>query len=121
MKKQALLDCIITAKTHQHKLTWARTSVELLIEDAAKPGLQGGMLDKFVVGQRQQLQQLLKFVHEERAARKSGINRRPKGKGTGEYTTSFEKAQAEWSSASWISTRGKVGAQGDSKAQNWLG
>jgi hypothetical protein len=43
MKKQALLDCIITAKSHQHKLAWARSSVELMIEDVAKPGLQGGL------------------------------------------------------------------------------
>lgn len=121
MKKQALLDCLIAAKEHQHKLAWARTSVEILIEDVAKPSAQGGFADKFVGGQKQQLQELLKFVNAERAARRSGVNRRPGGKGTGDYQTSFERARAEWSAASWVSARGKVGTQGDAKAQNWLG
>jgi hypothetical protein len=120
MRKQALLDCLVAAKEHQHKLAWARTSVELLIEAVAKPSAQGGYADKFVPGQRQQLTELLRFVNAERAARKSGVNRRPGGKGTGEYQTSFEKARAEWSGASWVSARGKVGT-GDNKSQNWLG
>lgn len=121
MKKQALLDCLIAAKIHQHKLPWARTSIELLIEEVAKPAMQGGLIDKFVGSQRQHLQELLKFVHAERAARKSGVNRRQSGKGTGDYMTSFERARAEWGAASWVSARGKVGNQGDAKANNWLG
>ncbi|KAF6263130.1 hypothetical protein COO60DRAFT_1293116 [Scenedesmus sp. NREL 46B-D3] len=121
MRKQALLDCLIAAKDHQHKLAWARTSVELLIEAVAKPAAQGGFADKFVAGQRQQLADLLRFVNAERAARKSGVNRRPGGKGTGEYQTSFERARAEWSGASWVSARGKVGSAGDAKTQSWLG
>jgi hypothetical protein len=121
MRKQALLDCLVTAKEHQHKLAWARTSVELLIEAVAKPSAQGGFADKFVTGQRQQLTDLLRFVNAERAARKSGVNRRPGGKGTGDYQTSFERARAEWSGASWVSARGKVGGTGDAKSQNWLG
>jgi hypothetical protein len=121
MRKQALVDCLIAAKEHQHKLTWARTSVELLIEAVAKPSAQGGFADKFVAGQRQQLTELLRFVNAERAARKSGVNRRPGGKGTGDYQTSFEKARAEWSGAGWVSARGKVGSAGDAKSQNWLG
>lgn len=121
MKKQALLSCIETAKAHQHKFAWARTSIEMLIEEVAKPTVQGGLAGKFVGGQKQQLQELLKFVNSERAARRSGVNRRPGGKGTGEYQTSFEKARAEWGSASWVSARGKVGNQGDAKQQNWLG
>ncbi|WIA08282.1 hypothetical protein OEZ85_007725 [Tetradesmus obliquus] len=121
MRKQALLDCLVAAKEHQHKLAWARTSVELLIETVAKPGAQGGFADKFVPSQRQQLADLLRFVHAERAARKSGVNRRPGGKGTGEYQTSFEKARAEWSGASWVSARGKVGSAGDAKSSAWLG
>jgi hypothetical protein len=120
MRKQALLDCLVTAKEHQHKLAWARTSVEVLIEAVAKPSAQGGFADKFVKAQRQQLTELLRFVNAERAARKSGVNRRPGGKGTGEYQTSFEKARAEWSGASWVSARGKVGT-GDAKSNNWLG
>uniref|UniRef100_A0A383VTR0 Uncharacterized protein n=1 Tax=Tetradesmus obliquus TaxID=3088 RepID=A0A383VTR0_TETOB len=121
MRKQALLDCLVAAKEHQHKLAWARTSVELLIETVAKPSVQGGFADKFVPAQRQQLADLLRFVHAERAARKSGVNRRPGGKGTGEYQTSFEKARAEWSGASWVSARGKVGSAGDAKSSAWLG
>lgn len=121
MKKQAWLSCIETAKTHQHKLAWARTSVEILIEEVAKPAAQGGLAGKFVGGQKQQLQDLLKFVNAERAARRSGVNRRPGGKGTGEYQTSFEKARAEWGSADWVSARGKVGGQGDHRQQSWLG
>lgn len=121
MRKQAWLSCIETAKTHQHKLAWARTGVEIFIEDVAKPAAQGGFAGKFVGGQKQQLQELLKFVNAERAARRSGVNRRPGGKGTGEYQTSFEKARAEWGSASWVSSRGKVGSQGDAKQQSWLG
>jgi hypothetical protein len=121
MRKQALIDCLTAAKEHQHKLAWARTSVELLIESVAKPTAQGGFADKFVAGQRQQLTDLLCFVNAERAARKSGVNRRPGGKGTGDYQTSFERARAEWSGASWVSARGKVGGAGDAKAQNWLG
>jgi hypothetical protein len=121
MRKQALLSCVDTAKTHQHKLAWARTSVELLIEDVAKPAAQGGLVGKFVGGQKQQLQELLKFVNAERAARRSGVNRRPGGKGTGEYQTLFEKTQAEWGSKDWVSARGKVGSGGDAKQQSWLG
>lgn len=121
MKKQAWLSCVETAKTHQHKLAWARTSVEILIEEVAKPAAQGGLAGKFVGGQKQQLQELIKFVNAERAARRSGVNRRPGGKGTGEYQTSFEKARAEWGSADWVSARGKVGGQGDSRQQSWLG
>jgi len=100
MKKQALLGCIETAKAHQHKFAWARTSIEMLIEEVAKPTVQGGLAGKFVGGQKQQLQSLLKFVNSERAARRSGVNRCPGGKGTGEYQTTFEKARAEWGSAS---------------------
>jgi hypothetical protein len=121
MKKQAWLSCIETAKTHQHKLAWARTSVEILIEDVATPAAQGGLAGRFVGGQKQQLQELLKFVNAERAARRSGVNRRPGGKGTGEYQTSFEKARAEWGSADWVSARGKIGGGGDARQQNWLG
>lgn len=121
MRKHAWLSCIETAKTHQHKLAWARTSIEILIEEVAKPAAQGGFAGKFVGGQKQQLQELLKFVNAERAARRSGVNRRPGGKGTGEYQTSFEKARAEWGSADWVSARGKVGSQGDARQQNWLG
>jgi hypothetical protein len=121
MRKQALLSCIDTAKSHQHKLAWARTSVELLIEDVAKPAAQGGLVGKFVGRQKQQLQELLKFVNAERAARRSGVNRRPGGKGTGEYQTTFEKARAEWGSKDWVSARGKVGSGGDAKQQSWLG
>lgn len=121
MKKQALLSCIETAKVHQHKFAWARTSIEILIEDVAKSAAQGGLSSKFVGGQTQQLQELLRFVNSERAARRSGVNRRPGGKGTGEYQTSFEKARSEWGSADWVSARGKVGGQGDGKQMNWLG
>jgi hypothetical protein len=121
MKKQAWLSCIETSKAHQHKLAWARTSIEILIEDVAKPGAQGGMAGKFVGGQKQQLSELMKFVNAERAARRSGVNRRPGGKGTGEYQTSFEKARAEWGSADWVSARGKLGGHGDAKQQSWLG
>jgi hypothetical protein len=121
MHKQALLDCLVTARTRQHKLAWARTSVELLIEEAAKPAAQGGLAGRFVGGQRATLASLVAFVAAERAARKSGVNRRPGGKGTGEYQTSFERARAEWGSAAWVSARGKVGAAGDSKTAAWLG
>ncbi|KAF8072495.1 hypothetical protein HT031_000154 [Scenedesmus sp. PABB004] len=120
MRRQALLDCLVAAKTHCHKLAWARTGVEVLIEDVAKPPAQGGLVGRFAAGQRAALGELLKFVNAERAARRSGVNRRPGGKGTGDYATTFERQRAEWGSAA-VSARGKVGGQGDAKSNAWLG
>jgi hypothetical protein len=121
MRKQALLDCLTAAKEHCHKLAWARTGVELLIEEVAKPAAQGGLISRFVVGQREELASLLRFVNAERTARRAGVVRRPGGKGTGEYTTAFERARNEWGNKEWVSARGKVGGQGDSGANMWLG
>eukprot|EP00877_Chromochloris_zofingiensis_P013492 jgi/Chrzof1/8397/Cz03g09050.t1 len=109
MKKQAVLDCMQTAKG-LHKLAWARTSVELLVEHAySKRGV-------FVDEQRAVLDELMTFVKQQRVARKSGGGRG----GAASDMTAFERARAEWSTAT-MSHRGRVGGGGDNKSMNWLG
>lgn len=110
MRKQALLDCLLAAK-QQHRLAWAQTSVELLITHADQHR------SKFVAGeQQQQLDELIKFVRSSQLARKAGRA----GGSKAPDMTSFERARAQWSTAT-VSHRGKVGAQGDATANNWLG
>ncbi len=58
----------------------------------------------------------MRFVKQARAARPTG----PSQKEINRDTTSFERARSEWSRAH-VSARGKVGASGDAKTQNWLG
>jgi hypothetical protein len=59
---------------------------------------------------------MVRFVRDSRKARATG----PSAKELNRDTTSFERARSEWSRAK-VSTRGKVGAQGDAKSNNWLG
>ncbi|KAI8468261.1 MAG: hypothetical protein J3K34DRAFT_14016 [Monoraphidium minutum] len=110
MRRQALLDCVTAAKA-MHKLAWARTSVEMLVEAAH------AKLDHFVAPQRAVLDDYLRWVKAERGARRSGASR---AAGGGKELTSFEKARAEWATAA-VSRYGKVGGAGDSKAAHWLG
>jgi hypothetical protein len=57
-----------------------------------------------------------RFVRESRKARPTG----PSQKELNRDSTSFERARKEWSRVA-VPMRGKVGAQGDAKSQNWLG
>ncbi|GBF88354.1 hypothetical protein Rsub_01066 [Raphidocelis subcapitata] len=107
MRRQALLDCVAAAKA-MHRLAWARTGVEMLI-DAAHAAAAN-----FVAPQRAVLDDYARWVRAERAARRSGAA--PGGK----ELTAFEKARAEWAGAS-VSRYGKVGGAGDSKSTHWLG
>ena len=110
MLRQALLDCLSTAKT-QHQLAWAQTSVELLMEHAFQ------QKDRFCSNQRQQLLELMNFVKAARVARRTG---RGAGAAKGSEMTAFERARAEWGSAA-ISVRKGLGSGGDAKSNNWLG
>ncbi|EFJ48312.1 hypothetical protein VOLCADRAFT_120892 [Volvox carteri f. nagariensis] len=92
MRRQALVECLITARGF-HKTPWARVSVELLVEHYNKHR------DRFTAEQQMAVDEMKE------------INR---------DTTSFERARSDWSRAT-LSARGKVGASGDAKAQNWLG
>lgn len=100
----------LSAKT-LHKVTWARTSVELFIEAA------WGKRACFVAQQRAQLDELHAFVVQASAARRSGAAARGAG---GKEMTTFERARAEWGQAT-VSARGKVGSGGDAAANAWLG
>jgi uncharacterized protein (DUF2267 family) len=110
MVRQALLDCLTTAKG-LHKLAWAQTSVELLIEHAFQQKV------RFCSSQQQQLLELMNFVKAARVARRTG---RGGGAMKGSDMTAFERARAEWGNAA-VSVRGKVGSCGDAKSNNWLG
>ncbi|KAG2454553.1 hypothetical protein HYH02_000398 [Chlamydomonas schloesseri] len=109
MRRQAFIECLITAKS-LHKLQWARTSVELLVEHFNKHR------DRFTGQQQLAIDEMVRFVRDSRKARAAG----PSVKELNRDTTSFERARSEWSRAK-VSTRGKVGAQGDAKSNNWLG
>eukprot|EP00198_Chlamydomonas_reinhardtii_P010641 XP_001699978.1 predicted protein [Chlamydomonas reinhardtii] len=109
MRRQAFVECLITAKS-LHKLQWARTSVELLVEHFNKHR------DRFTGQQQLAIDEMVRFVRDSRKARAAG----PSSKELNRDTTSFERARSEWSRAK-VSARGKVGAQGDAKANNWLG
>ncbi|KAG2436371.1 hypothetical protein HXX76_006678 [Chlamydomonas incerta] len=109
MRRQAYIECLITAKS-MHKLQWARTSVELLVEHFNQ------RRDRFTGQQQLAIDEMVRFVRDSRKARASG----PSVKELNRDTTSFERARSEWSRAK-VSARGKVGAQGDAKANNWLG
>lgn len=100
---------LLQAKTY-HKLPWARTSVEVLIEHFLKAR------SAFTPGQAAQLDELRSFVKAARFTRAQG----PSQKEINRDSTSFERARAEWSKVE-MSSRTKVGAQGDNKSQNWLG
>ena len=108
-KRQALLDCAHSAKSCHHH-AWASTSVELLIEHLAQHS------ERFCTGQQMEVAQLELWVRQQRAARKAG----PSAKEVARDANSFDRARAEWSGKS-VSIRGKVGANGDSKSNNWLG
>ncbi|KXZ44559.1 hypothetical protein GPECTOR_65g177 [Gonium pectorale] len=109
MRRQALIECLITSRGF-HKTPWARTSVELLVEHFARHR------DRFAGQQQLAVDEMVRFVRAARAARPTG----PSQKEINRDTTSFDRARSEWSRAT-VSTRGKVGAQGDAKTQNWLG
>ena len=111
MRRQALLDCIQTAQA-RHKLAWARVGVELLLEHAY------ACKHKFCSAHAATLHDMHSFVARERLRRKRG--------GGGDNAranpdnTSFDKARAAWSKVH-VSARGKVGADGDTKSNAWLG
>lgn len=77
-----------------------------------------GCADRFVAPQRSTLEDLMRWVKAERAARRSGA--RGAGAGDGKEMTAFEKARADWAGAA-VSRYGKVGGGGDAKSAHWLG
>ncbi len=109
MRRQALIECLITSRSF-HKTPWARTGVELLVEHYARHR------DRFTAEQLSAVEEMVRFVRAARQARPTG----PSQKEINRDTTSFERARAEWSRAT-VSTRGKIGASGDAKSNNWLG
>ncbi|KAG2484772.1 hypothetical protein HYH03_016426 [Edaphochlamys debaryana] len=109
MRRAALLECLITARGF-HKTPWARVGVELLVEHYS------GHRDRFTGEQQLAIDEMVRFVRQARQARPSG----PSAKEINRDTTSFDRARADWSKVK-VSHRGKVGAQGDAKSQNWLG
>jgi hypothetical protein len=100
-----------TPSTPPNPSTPAQTSVEMLVEAAH------GCIANFVAPQRAVLEEDMRWVKAERAARRSGAAR---GAGGGKEMTSFEKARAEWANAA-VSRYGKVGGAGDAKSTHWLG
>lgn len=111
MKREALLDCFDTMKAcYGH--AWARTSVDLAIEDLVQ---QRGM---FCSSQQSRIDELMQFVNQQRLKRKQGFG--GSAKQLQRDTTAFENARKEWGRAT-ISARGKVGAGGDHQAETWLG
>ncbi|GIL90963.1 hypothetical protein Vretimale_17088 [Volvox reticuliferus] len=109
MRRQALIECLITSRGF-HKTPWARTGVELLVEHYNKHR------NRFTTEQLVAVDEMVRFVRAARQARPTG----PSQKEINRDTTSFERARSEWSRAT-LSARGKVGASGDAKSQNWLG
>ncbi|GIL57646.1 hypothetical protein Vafri_12844 [Volvox africanus] len=109
MRRQALIECLITSRGF-HKTPWARTSVELFVEHYNKHR------DRFTTEQLVAVDEMVRFVRAARQARPTG----PSQKEINRDTTSFERARSDWSRAT-LSARGKVGASGDAKSQNWLG
>ncbi|KAK9838128.1 hypothetical protein WJX81_002944 [Elliptochloris bilobata] len=110
LKREALLDCLDTARgCYGH--AWARTSVDLAIEEVWKAR------DKFCESQQPHVDVLWRFVQEQRARRRQG----PSAREARRDVTSFETARAEWARSA-VSARGKgVGAEGDHGHEVWLG
>lgn len=104
-RREAVLQCVLTAKS-LHKIAWAKTSIELLIEHLheERRRFAGANLDVIA--------ELHLFVKSQRAARKLG--------GGKDDRTEFERARDVWSQAT-VSHRGKIGGAGDHKTEAWLG
>jgi hypothetical protein len=108
-QRAALLDCVLAGKEVYHR-PWAAVSIDLLVEDARKQAT------RFAPCQRAALEDMGAFVSARRAARRLG----PSAKDAARDSNSFERTAAEWGRAT-LSSRGKVGAGGDRKAEQWLG
>ncbi|CAL8464520.1 g4055 [Coccomyxa elongata] len=109
MKRDALLDCLDTARS-RYGLAWARTSTDIAIQDLHNNRT------KFCKSQQPRIDQLWRFVQDQRLRRKQG----PSAKEARRDTTSFEAARAEWGKAT-LSVRGAVGGGGDHRSEVWLG
>eukprot|EP00884_Botryococcus_braunii_P013754 jgi/Botrbrau1/2237/Bobra.101_2s0065.1 len=111
MKREALLCCLETARQcYEH--AWARTSVDIAIEEAYKAR------ERFCESQQPRIEALWRFVKEQRMRRRQGGSGRNKA---GDMTA-FEAAQAAWGARQGISSRGVVGAEGDTGGKEvWLG
>ncbi|KAK9824923.1 hypothetical protein WJX74_007145 [Apatococcus lobatus] len=109
MKREALLDCLETMQ-ERHRIPWARTSIDIAIEDA------WNARTKFCSPQQERLENLLRFVREQRVLRKKG----PSAKESKRDQTSFEAARAAWGKQT-ISARGALGGGGDHQTEVWLG
>ncbi|KAL3134781.1 hypothetical protein ABBQ32_007767 [Trebouxia sp. C0010 RCD-2024] len=111
MKREALLDCFDTMKACYGR-PWARTSVDLAIEDLNEHR------EKFCSSQQARIQDMMQFVQQQRLRRKQGVA--AASRESQRDTTAFENARKEWGRAT-ISARGKVGAGGDHQSETWLG
>ncbi|KAK9850114.1 hypothetical protein WJX84_008973 [Apatococcus fuscideae] len=109
MKREALLDCLETMR-ERHRLPWARTSVDIAIEDAWNARA------KFCTPQKERLDELMRFVREQRVLRKKGLS----AKESKRDQTSFEAARAAWGKQT-ISARGALGGGADHHTEVWLG
>jgi len=108
-RRRALLDCVHHARTF-HKHAWAQTAIELTAEHCWQNK------SRFCTQLHEEVDELWRWVRSARAMRKRG----PSAKEINRDTTSFERASDTWSRMA-VPTKGKVGAQGDAKATQWLG
>jgi len=72
--------------------------------------------EHFSAAQRPQLKALEAWLRQQKAATRRG----PSAAEARRDTTSFEAARRAWGTQA-VSARGKVGAGGDHKSENWLG
>ncbi|KAF5837026.1 hypothetical protein DUNSADRAFT_4951 [Dunaliella salina] len=108
-RRRALLDCVHHARTF-HKHAWAQTAIELTAEHCWQNK------SRFCSQLHEEVDELWRWVRYARAMRKRG----PSAKEINRDSTSFERASATWSRMD-VPTKGKVGAQGDTKSVQWLG
>jgi len=110
MRRFALLQCLDSARGY-HRIAWARTGVELLVEHVWQHR------SRLLAAQQSAIEEAMAWVRKCRAERKgAGVSARDANRDS----TAFERARAEWGKAT-VSARGKVGGGGDGKSSNWLG
>ena len=81
-----------------------------MLQEAAKSE------ERFSAAQRPRLRAMEAWLRQQKAATRRG----PSAAEARRDMTSFEAARRAWGTQA-ISARGKVGAGGDHKAENWLG
>eukprot|EP01024_Parvocaulis_polyphysoides_P038114 TRINITY_DN3412_c1_g1_i1.p2 TRINITY_DN3412_c1_g1~~TRINITY_DN3412_c1_g1_i1.p2 ORF type:complete len:152 (+),score=16.66 TRINITY_DN3412_c1_g1_i1:43-498(+) len=105
IQREALLDCGEAARLRL-KLPWAKSSVEMFIQHIHQNR------NRFCQIDQSRIDELWKFMRTNQVQGTTVSKKRER--------TTFEDAQDRYA-VSKISHRGKVGAQGDRKAENWLG